>query len=683
MSFYAQGVESQEPLLGLQLPLEPGKAYTISLTGLQANGSLSATVWRDGLEKTIIPLRLGPETKEGLNFEAFKPLGRMPVKEAGDEIGGTLEAEVIRFGGDPSEPSVILRPSPEPGPFPRFTQKFELGDEVWVEAVTIEEVPDENLVALVVKEEESGLEVAMEPSDLTFAGRFNVKETIKPGSRFKAVVKKILPDSCRVYLSCLPLLEKDLEAFSDRIDRELFDAQICEMTRQGLFVLITPSSANLPLGHMAYVHKGSLPRDRKSYKIGERCKVRLSFSNRCYANLPRLPKEVIEVLRSKKWRQKLKWEGESKKLLFQGQMSEEDRAELRELCEDVYFHRALDMLYRHSHSLHAEIIDLDLLRDFEERHKPGDRVTAIVKDIWGKVAVLELAPGVRTQVQLWDFALNLGEEPVRRVQKGNKVDVLIKSIVIEEGRVEVKPILPTDDLEERFPLGSTVQGKVVELKPYGAFVEIEPGITGLVRTREMSWCQVAKPSDVVSKGDTVTVRILAIRPDRKIDLSMRTEENDPERKYPPDSQVSVKIIKLKKYGALARLEPGIVGLIHISELDWDHIDHPREVVHEGQELTVRVKDVYQDLKVEGNPRRLDLSRKRAFQAKMIIPKTEIGKLIGRGGRTIKPIKEDTKTEIKVNDEGIVRIWGASEEGVNAAQERIKEVVPQAEVICED
>ena len=305
-----------------------------------------------------------------------------------------------------------------------------------------------------------------------------------------------------------------------------------------------------------------------------------------------------------------------------------------------------------------------------------------MEDIRGGVAVLRLAPGVRTQVQLHDLVGKRGERPDRRIKKGDQVEVVIKRVVIQEGRVEVEPVVPTEDLEKRFPVGSTVQGRVVGLKDYGAFVEIGDGVTGLVHRREMSWCRVVRPSDVVSKGDTVTVRILRIRPDGKVDLSMRAEEDDPERRYLPGTQVSAKVTRLLDDGVLVELEPGLEGLIHISELAWRYAEYPEEVVSEGEKLTVRVLGIHRELDIENRRRQLDLTLKRAFQARISIPRERIGRLIGRGGRTIKPIKAATDTQIQVNDDGIVRIWGASAENIGTAQAQIKALIPEAEIIPE-
>src|SRR4029079_5776710 len=129
-------------------------------------------------------------------------------------------------------------------------------------------------------------------------------------------------------------------------------------------------------------------------------------------------------------------------------------------------------------------------------------------------------------------------------------------------------------MEKKYPPGTRVRGKIVNLLPYGAFIEIEPGIEGLIHVSEMSWVKnITDPNDVVKKGDEVEAIVLSVqKEDGKISLGLKQAEHNPwddvEKKYQPGTQVKVEVRSLTNYGAFVELEPGVEGLIHISDLSW-------------------------------------------------------------------------------------------------------------------
>ena len=157
---------------------------------------------------------------------------------------------------------------------------------------------------------------------------------------------------------------------------------------------------------------------------------------------------------------------------------------------------------------------------------------------------------------------------------------------------------PWDNVDERYPEGEKISGKVVSMTNYGAFIEIEPGIEGLVHVSEMSWTRhVKNPSEMYSLGDEVEAVVLAINTEeQKISLGAKQLQPDPwdqiEEKYMVGTVVKGKVINLTQFGAFIELEEGIDGLIHVSDLSWTKIvRHPREVVEKGQEVEVRVMEV--------------------------------------------------------------------------------------------
>ena len=157
---------------------------------------------------------------------------------------------------------------------------------------------------------------------------------------------------------------------------------------------------------------------------------------------------------------------------------------------------------------------------------------------------------------------------------------------------------PWENIQNQYPEGSSVSGKVVSMTNYGAFIEIKPGIEGLIHISEMSWTKhIKNPSELYSLGDTIDAKVLAIDADeRKISLGAKQLQPDPwdeiEEKYIPGNLVKGKVINLTQFGAFIELEEGIDGLIHVSDLSWTKIvRHPKEILGKNEEIEVRILEV--------------------------------------------------------------------------------------------
>ena len=169
---------------------------------------------------------------------------------------------------------------------------------------------------------------------------------------------------------------------------------------------------------------------------------------------------------------------------------------------------------------------------------------------------------------------------------------------------------PWENIHSQYPEGSSVSGKVVSMTNYGAFIEIKPGIEGLIHVSEMSWTKhIKNPSELYSLGDTIDAKVLAIDADeRKISLGTKQLQPDPwdeiEEKYIPGNLVKGKVINLTQFGAFIELEEGIDGLIHVSDLSWTKIiRHPKEILVKDEEVEVRI------LEVSRESRRISLGMK--------------------------------------------------------------------------
>lgn len=226
-----------------------------------------------------------------------------------------------------------------------------------------------------------------------------------------------------------------------------------------------------------------------------------------------------------------------------------------------------------------------------EHIQPGDIREGVVKNITDFGVFLDL-DGIDGLLHITDMTWKRIKHPSEMVQLGQKLEVMILSVDKEKGRVALglkqKGPNPWDQIEQKYPPGTRVHGKIVNLLPYGAFIEIEPGIEGLIHVSEMSWVKnITDPSEVVKKGDEVEAIVLSVQKEEgKISLGIKQTEHNPwddvEKKYPVGHNVKAEIRTLTNYGAFVELEPGVEGLIHISDLSWiKKVSHPSEILRKG------------------------------------------------------------------------------------------------------
>jgi small subunit ribosomal protein S1 len=241
-----------------------------------------------------------------------------------------------------------------------------------------------------------------------------------------------------------------------------------------------------------------------------------------------------------------------------------------------------------------------------ENIKEGDLRKGVVKNITDFGVFLDL-DGIDGLLHITDMTWKRIRHPSEMVKIGQELEVIILSIDKEKGRVALglkqKETNPWEEIEKKYPPGTKVKGKIVNLLSYGAFIELEPDIEGLIHVSEMSWTKnIIDPSEVVSIGDEVEAIILSIQKDEgKISLGMKQTEHNPwedvENKYPIGSTVHAEIRNLTNYGAFVELEPGVDGLIHISDLSWiKKVSHPSEIFKKGDKVEAVILSVDKESK---------------------------------------------------------------------------------------
>jgi small subunit ribosomal protein S1 len=212
--------------------------------------------------------------------------------------------------------------------------------------------------------------------------------------------------------------------------------------------------------------------------------------------------------------------------------------------------------------------------------------------------------------------------PSELVHIEDEIDVVVLGINKEKQEISLgmkqTQENPWDKVADRYPPGTMVNGKVRNLTNYGAFIEIEEGIDGLLHVSDMSWTRkVSHPSEVVEKGQEIECKVLSVDQDRRrIALGLKQLEEDPwatdiPNRYQPGQIVTGKVTKITNFGVFVGLENGLEGLLHISELADHKVENPEEIVSVGDEIEVKI------LRVDSDERKIGLSRKRVEWAEEV------------------------------------------------------------------
>ena len=255
----------------------------------------------------------------------------------------------------------------------------------------------------------------------------------------------------------------------------------------------------------------------------------------------------------------------------------------------------------------------DKKKVFENLQK-GSTVSGVVRNITDFGAFVELSAGIIGLLHITDMSWGRVSHPSEVLAIGDTIDVVVLDFDTVSGKVSLglkqKTQNPWELVDTKFAVGSKVKGTVVNIVPYGAFVELEKGVEGLLHISELSWTKkYANPNELLAIGDRIEVQVLDIdKQNKKISLGLKQLESNPwidvESKYPVGTNVKGKIRNLTDYGAFIELEDGIDGLVHVSDISWTkRIGHPKDVFKKGEKIEAVV------LAVDANNRRISLGLK--------------------------------------------------------------------------
>src|SRR6476469_6518767 len=312
---------------------------------------------------------------------------------------------------------------------------------------------------------------------------------------------------------------------------------------------------------------------------------------------------------------------------------------------------------------------------FLESVKVGDRVNGTVKNLTDFGAFIDL-DGMDGMLHITDMTWGRLGHPSELLKVGQPLEVVVLDINKEKERVSLglkqTQHNPRHQIEERFPVGHHVKGKITNLVPYGAFVELEEGVEGLIHVSELSWTKrIMRPSDILTQGQEVEAVVLGVNKDeQKISLGLRQLEANPwdeiEKKFTIGSTVKGQIRNMTAYGAFVELEDGIDGMIHVSDLSWTRkINHPSEVFKKNEEVEAEVIDI------DKTNQRISLGIKQLSDDpwKNIDEKYKIGDLVK--GNVTKLASFGAFVQLQDDIDGLVHISQLSEDHVAKVKDVLK------------
>ena len=311
---------------------------------------------------------------------------------------------------------------------------------------------------------------------------------------------------------------------------------------------------------------------------------------------------------------------------------------------------------------------------FLETVKIGDRVKGLVKNITDFGAFVDLS-GMDGLLHITDMSWGRVNHPSELLHIGQELEVLILDVDRDKERVSLglKQLSdnPWADIEAKYPIGSQVKGRVTKLLAYGAFVELEKGVEGLVHVSELSWTKrITRPSDVLSLDQEIEAIVLNISvEEQKISLGIRQLDENPwdaiEVRFPVGTVISGAVRNLTPYGAFVALEEGIDGMIHVSDMSWTRkINHPSEVLKKGDVVEARV------LNIDKENQRVSLGIKQLETDpwESIDSRFKVGDLVS--GTVAKIASFGAFVNLDGDIDGLIHISQLSEEHV----ERVKDVI---------
>ena len=543
------------------------------------------------------------EKDDARDFEGYLNIGDWPEGPTWKTLAGLVSDQKLFDGivtdydfSNPGQPVIIIKKALENNPFEYFKENFQVGDVIKVVVKGHYKKAGDYFRALIVEEPSSGLEILVEPTKITFTGLSSAIESIHPGLEVDLVLEKIDYDRRKVKLTILPLLEDHLRKIRSNqkiTEKAQVFASVVEINyaRERVFFSIDDwSDANNGIIHIISIGGGGLYKQAESFSIGEKVTLEIDFCEReSRVRFSRISEELKTVIETERAYGRLFWDDEYLKI--NGPMAFSFQNELLEINNDPYLLEAIDDLYAVSNRLWGKTINSNWEIDTKTLNIDTIIPEAKVLRLFDFGAIVEIIPpnesGVGYEGLLHKSEMAIGgvDTPEEILSVGDIIKVVVINKDEENQKIGLSLIMPEDRPGRNLKVGQKFVGTISNVAKFGPFVEIEPGVQGLVHKTETWYPRVDDASRIFSDGDQIVVKIIDIDNSGKISLTAKLEEN-------PDLFFSLKvgcsykgIVKnIAKFGIFIELLPGINGLLHNSEIVT--ID-----MNIGDEVIVTIKNI--------------------------------------------------------------------------------------------
>ena len=626
----------------------------------------------DELEETLIPM---PD-HHGVEHFAGKITYSAAKIQSGEKFPGRVTGYDF---SDRQRPTIQIDIPIKPDPFDRFNELYEAAQDITVKFQAIEQYVNDWLDYLVVREVQTGLEIVMDPYDVSIIGRNFAIEIFREATQettFTVTIEELDEQDRFVRVNRLKSSQTALLQFMEKEKKRTVDAAIVEARDNGLYLWLDPATMrdNLPCG--AFVHLNRLIERPEEMSLGETCLVQVARSRRPpRRTISTESGEVEDVLTKQKLSGNVNWDETTNTLSTKGAMTYDQRRKLLVISDHPVYQRAVNLLFRRSNELFVEkIIDrtglIDLL-PHQESEKPVKGKIVSITD-YEVFAATENGPEVRVPRQ--EVAYQHNPDLQDMITEGEEVNLWIKDIDLDEGRASASMLDPAQDPWNDFSLDQIVSGEVVRLLSEHdiVLVKLKPGATGSVHVSELAWHPVESMQDFIQVGQQVEARIIEIdRENRRARFTMRLPDNDPIRQFKVNQIVDGKVVGFMKDGSAAfvELSPGIEGYLHKNQIRSSQVEDARKSLTENQTITVRITDL------DYEERKCSLTIRGLYCKELWVPESHASLVIGKGGSVIKAIQKETQTYINLDsDSGICEIEGTHPSHVQAAEQRIQVIL---------
>ena len=583
-------------------------------------------------------------------------------------------------------PQVDIRVPITPDPFEQFVEKYEVWQDVQVTVVGLEKYFGDWMNYLVVREVETGLEIVMDPYDISLIGRnFAVDALceIGPEIPITVTIEDIDLNNKIVRLTRLKKSQEALRNFIKEEKKRTVDASIVDVRENGLYLWLDPVNTYEYSPCSVFVHFKQLIQRPEEMSLGQSCRVLISkrdFDKPLRRSIVIDDPDLFDLLEKMNLPAGVKWDSFTQVLSINKQMTFDQRKSLLGVSGNYAFQRAVNWLFRRSNQFYARILDISGAVEMAEYVGTKNIVPAKVVRLQYFGIFVEMENGAEALIHKSELDYKPDpRELSERFEIGQNVDMYIKNVDLDDGKVAGSLLNPDQDPWLKFSSGQIVDGVVVKVLNYGVLVEIVPGAIGKVPIEKASWGYVEDIKTEFQVGQTVTVLIESIDlEERQAELSLQIADNDPLRKYKIGQIVNGTVIGFldNEKGAFIELEKYAEGFLHISEVSINRISGVREILKDAQNVVVRITDL------DYEERKCYLTMKGIYWEELFIPSTHVGLLIGSGGRTIRKIQNDTKTFIEIDgDSGMCRIEAPNKEAVRAGVVSVQKILETQVVYC--